>query len=172
MNEGKKEQRSTATMNTATTTITHISFLLIAALFFVPVSEASIFSWRKRPLKTVTLTNNHTNYLSVRCYNFNDALRLQHLKPNQQFKFNFQVNGLLASTAMYNCSTNMGVFVSYRHDYMCGNDTINKCDWKFDLKGTYRYSPTLGDWEFFDYNPNYESLFRGGVVQNKYTNKK
>ncbi|KAM7494168.1 hypothetical protein LguiB_028777 [Lonicera macranthoides] len=138
-----------------------IFLLLGAMLFLTPISDASLF---KNHMKGVLVMNNHTNILSIRCFSFDDDLETHHLKPSEQFGFKFRLHAILPTSTMFNCSTNMGAFVAFRYDYECAIDTSNKCEWRFDLNQTYRYSQELQDWVAFEYNPNYESLERGGVI--------
>ena len=144
--------------------------VLVSLLLLLPVSEGSI--WNRGPKITVTVENNHTNYLSIRCFSFEKSEKVQHLKTGAQFSFTFPTNSLFPSATMVNCSTNMGVFVAYKFDYHCKK--IRKCDWRFDLNQSYMLEPSASNWAPtwipMDYNPNYESLERGGVVEAKYTN--
>ncbi|KAK3037658.1 hypothetical protein RJ639_030435 [Escallonia herrerae] len=147
----------------------HACLLLLALLLFIPNSETSLFT----PVqKTVIITNNHTNYLSVRCFLFDNSYPVHHLKSKELFGFRFRPNSVFPSMTMFNCSTNMGAFVAYKYDYDCASDPSNKCEWRFDQNQTYLYHESMGEWVALDYNPNYESLEKGGVVKGRYTNKK
>lgn len=155
--------------NTNLTTM-NIFLLLVAMLFFIPSSDASINWIKNNPEKAVTITNNHTKFLSIRCFSFDNDLKMRHLRPWESFQFKFRTHAFFPSSTMFNCSTNMGAFTAFRYDYNCANNTNNKCDWRFDLLHTYRFSPNIQDWELHEYNPNYESLEKGGIVKSKYTN--
>lgn len=155
--------------NTNLTTM-NIFLLLVAMLFFIPSSDASINWIKNNPEKAVTITNNHTKFLSIRCFSFDNDLKMRHLRPWESFQFKFRTHAFFPSSTMFNCSTNMGAFTAFRYDYNCANNTNNKCDWRFDLLHTYRFSPNIQDWELLEYNPNYESLEKGGIVKSKYTN--
>lgn len=145
----------------------HTSILLAVVLIFIPVSDAF---WNKGEMIRLNIQNNHTNYLSIRCFSFERTEKVQHLDGGQHFNFTFRTNSLFPSQTMYNCSTNMGAFVAYRFDYFCA--TSSACNWRFDLNQTYLLEPISGNWRAMDYNPNYESLERGGVVEAKYTNRR
>ncbi|CAI9095182.1 OLC1v1031066C1 [Oldenlandia corymbosa var. corymbosa] len=121
----------------------------------------------------VSITNNHTKILTVRCFGFYDEnttrTRRMHLKPNEGYSFNVTPHRFFPSSTMYNCSTNMGVFMAYRYRDNCTLKPFKVCEWKFDETQTYRKTDS-GTWEAIDYNPNYESLGRGGVVKGYFTN--
>ncbi|KAL6530853.1 hypothetical protein OROGR_014713 [Orobanche gracilis] len=124
--------------------------------------------------KIVVLTNNHTNYLSVRCFSFDDNFDVTHLPPGGQYKFRVRKRLIYPSSTMFNCSTNMGTFVAYKYSYGCNEDTHKTCDWRFDEDSAYLWEPLknlgLGEWEAVDYSPNYESLNRGGVIKGYFAN--
>lgn len=120
--------------------------------------------------KLVVVTNNHTNFLSIRCFSFDNAYTVNHLPPWGQYQFKVKRGIMYPSTTMFNCSTNMGTFVAYRYNYECAKAEYEKCDWRFDEDGAYRWEPKLNVWRPVDYSPNYESLDRGGVIQGYFAN--
>lgn len=171
--KGKREAYdSKKAAATAATISKHsaIFAVVLSLLLLLPVSEGSL--WNRGPKITVSVQNNHTNYLSIRCFSFESSEKVRHLDAGEQFSFTFATNSLFPSATMVNCSTNMGVFVAYRFDYHCKK--VRKCEWKFDLNQSYLLEPSASNWAPtwipMDYNPNYESLERGGVVEAKYTN--
>ncbi|KAL1819332.1 hypothetical protein ACET3Z_014201 [Daucus carota] len=171
--KGKREAYdSKRAAATAATISKHsaIFAVVLSLLLLLPVSEGSL--WNRGPKITVSVQNNHTNYLSIRCFSFESSEKVRHLDAGEQFSFTFATNSLFPSATMVNCSTNMGVFVAYRFDYHCKK--VRKCEWKFDLNQSYLLEPSASNWAPtwipMDYNPNYESLERGGVVEAKYTN--
>lgn len=139
------------------------TFLLIAAILLVPHVHA------KRD-KIVVVTNNHTNYLSVRCFSFDNGFDVTHLQPWDQFKFRVKERVFYPSATMFNCSTNMGTFVAFRFNYQCNDDMYETCDWRFDEESAYRWDPKSQVWSQQDFQPNYESLDRGGVIQGYFAN--
>ncbi|KAL8133503.1 hypothetical protein AgCh_008824 [Apium graveolens] len=172
--KGKREaynnnRAATATAATISKQST-IFAVVVSLLLLLPVSEGSL--WNRGPKIEVSVQNNHTNYLSIRCFSFERSEKVQHLKAGQQFSFTFPTNSIFPSATMVNCSTNMGVFVAYKFDYHCKK--MRKCEWRFDLNQSYLLEPSASNWAPtwipMDYNPNYESLERGGVVEAKYTN--
>ncbi|KAL6955724.1 hypothetical protein U1Q18_041305 [Sarracenia purpurea var. burkii] len=152
-----------------------ISFitLQIAALFFfsflssfiIPMSDASF--WRS-PQKTVTIQNIDKIEIIVRCFSFDDDRPVQNLKPQEEYSFVFRQSVILPLSTMWNCSTHVGTFTVFRDEYDCNKNESNACKWKFNLQEVYRFSPKHGDWIAYEYNPNYESLRRGGVVKGQY----
>ncbi|GER26781.1 plant self-incompatibility protein S1 family [Striga asiatica] len=116
--------------------------------------------------KTVVLTNNHTNYLSIRCFSFDDNFDVVHLQSGGQYMFKVHKRVIYPSSTMFNCSTNMGTFVAYKYNYDCTSDEYKTCDWKFDEESAYRWEPKQNSWVAFDYSPNYESLNRGNEFIN------
>lgn len=119
--------------------------------------------------KLVVVKNNHTNYLTIRCFSFDDSFPLNHLKSNQEFSFKVNIRRVFPTATMFNCSTNMGTFVAFRSDYQCVTDP-EPCQWMFDENFTYLYSSKDKEWVLNEYNPNYESLKRGGVMKGYYVN--
>ncbi|KAL3619144.1 hypothetical protein CASFOL_036714 [Castilleja foliolosa] len=119
----------------------------------------------------VVLTNNHTNYLSIRCFSFNDDFSVIHLPAGGQYKFRVRKRLIYPSSTMFNCSTNMGTIIAYKYNYVCAKKQYKTCDWRFDEDKAYRWEPepTPG-WYAHNYSPNYESLNRGGVVQGYFAN--
>lgn len=144
--------------------------VLVAAasvlLLHVPPTHASL----KAKTKLVVLTNNHTNYLSVRCFSFDDTFNVSHLAPWGQSKFRVTKRVIYPSSTMFNCSTNMGTFMAFKYDYECMSDEFEICDWRFDEEGAYRWEPKSNIWAGVDYSPNYESLSRGGVIKGYFAN--
>lgn len=153
---------------TSSSIIWQLLFFLIALFLILPTSQATGRSAHK--LKRVVLTNNHTNYLSVRCFSFDTEFKAQHLKSMQKYTFTFPVRTVFPSATMFNCSTNMGVFVAYKYDYQCADPKYDSCDWIYDEDRTYHWIPKTQIWEAVDYSPNYESLVRGGIIKGYYTN--
>ncbi|KAL6544192.1 hypothetical protein OROGR_010689 [Orobanche gracilis] len=146
--------------------------LLLVATIVIHVTTAT--QEKSKDGKIVVLTNNHTNYLSVRCFSFDDNFDVTHLPSGGQYKFRVRKRLVYPSSTMFNCSTNMGTFVAYKYSYECTKDTHDTCDWRFDEDSAYLWEPTknikLGGWEPVDYSPNYESLNRGGVVKGYFAN--
>ncbi|EPS62639.1 hypothetical protein M569_12151, partial [Genlisea aurea] len=120
--------------------------------------------------KTVVVTNNHTNYLSLRCFSFDNDYTVVHLQTWGQYRFRFNTRVFYASSTMFNCSTNMGTFVAYRYDYECSDWRFETCDWRFDEESAYIWHPKSKTWATYEYDPNYESLNRGGVIQGYFAN--
>ncbi|KAL8513646.1 hypothetical protein ACS0TY_012943 [Phlomoides rotata] len=137
--------------------------LLVAATFLLLQTDAS-------RLKTVVVQNNHTNYLSIRCFSFVIDDYVKHLAPKEQFKTNVENNPFYPSATMFNCSTNMGTFVAVKYDYECNMENYYSCDWKFDENYAYRWEPKSNIWVATEYAPNYESLERGGVIKGYFAN--
>ncbi|KAH6784774.1 hypothetical protein C2S52_009733 [Perilla frutescens var. hirtella] len=121
-------------------------------------------------IKRVVITNNHTNFLSVRCFSFEDDFTVNHLPPWGQYAMKVSKRVVYPSATMFNCSTNMGTFVAFKYDYECVKDEYEKCDWRFDEDSAYRWEPKLNVWAAVDYAPNYESLNRGGVIRGYFAN--
>ncbi|MCD7469148.1 hypothetical protein HAX54_007985 [Datura stramonium] len=119
--------------------------------------------------KVVFITNNHTNYLSVRCFSFDDDGIVKHLNAMGSFNITVKIKKFFPTSTMYNCSTIMGTFIAFKSDYECVSHSA-PCEWRFDENFTYRYSPTDEEWVVHEYNPNYESLTRGGVIKGYYVN--
>uniref|UniRef100_M1CUM8 S-protein homolog n=1 Tax=Solanum tuberosum TaxID=4113 RepID=M1CUM8_SOLTU len=119
--------------------------------------------------KIVVITNNHTNYLSVRCFSFDDDGEVKHLNTMGSFNITIKIKKFLPTSTMFNCSTNMGTFVAFNSHYECVSHS-GPCEWRFDENFTYRYSPKEKEWVAREYNPNYESLTRGGVIKGYYVN--
>lgn len=163
MNEGTTARRK-ASLYTKTTILQFAILLIIALLLTIPTSQAT----EKR--KRVVITNNHTNYLSLRCFSFDTAFKAQHLQAMQKYTFSFPVGSFFPYATMYNCSTNMGVFIAYSYDDECAKPEYDSCDWMYDEDRTYHWLPKTEKWKPYDYNPNYESLARGGVIQGYYAN--
>ncbi|OIT32946.1 hypothetical protein A4A49_64085 [Nicotiana attenuata] len=120
-------------------------------------------------IKTVVVTNNHSNYLSIRCFSFDDDGQVRHLNKMGSFNISVKIRKFFPSSTMYNCSTNMGTFVAFRFDYECVSYST-PCEWMFDEDYTYLYNPKDEEWAIHEYNPNYESLKRGGVIKGYYVN--
>ncbi|KAM7490965.1 hypothetical protein LguiA_033886 [Lonicera macranthoides] len=131
-------------------TTMNVFLLLVAMLFFIPTSNATINWIKSKPEKAVTITNNHTNFLSIRCFSFDTDLKMHHLRPWEGFGFKFRVHAFFPASTMFNCSTNMGAFTAFRYDYDCASSTNNRCDWRFDLLHTYRFATDIQDWELLD----------------------
>ena len=138
--------------------------VLVAAAFLFLQSDASMNQ------KNVVLTNNHTNYLSIRCFSFNNEFDVKHLAPTGQFQFLVKKSPIYPSSTMFNCSTNMGTFVAFKYDYECSVGNYDTCDWRFDENNAYRWEPKSNFWVLADYAPNYESLDRGGVIKGYFAN--
>ncbi|KAL3645768.1 hypothetical protein CASFOL_010948 [Castilleja foliolosa] len=115
----------------------------------------------------VVVTNNHTNYLSIRCFSFDNFFDVIHLPAGGKYKFRVRKRLIYPSSTMFNCSTNMGTFVAYKYDYECAKE-YKTCDWRFDEDSAYNWQG--GQWCTYDYAPNYESLNRGGVVKGYFAN--
>lgn len=64
----------------------------------------------------------------------------------------------------------MGTFVAYKFNYLCSEDTYESCDWRFDEENVYRWDPKMNTWYSYNYDPNYESLTRGGVIKGYFAN--
>ncbi|VFQ62522.1 unnamed protein product [Cuscuta campestris] len=143
---------------------------MVLVAFMVTRPEAAGDAETSSKRKLIVVTNNHTSYLSLRCFSFDNAFDVQHLNSWEQFKFMVDVRVIFPSATMWNCSTNMGTFVAFRHDYACSNHPSNTCQWRFDEHMTYVYDPTVALWVAVEYNPNYESLNRGGVIRGYYVN--
>ncbi|MCD7449971.1 hypothetical protein HAX54_002688 [Datura stramonium] len=118
--------------------------LLVPAIF---QSNASSSSYNIRYdgglsyQKFIVITNNHTNYLSVRCFSFNDDGIVKHLNVMGSFNITVKIRKFFPTSTMYNCSTNMGTFVAFKSDYDCVSHSA-PCEWRFDENFIYRYSPT------------------------------
>ncbi|KAL3500062.1 hypothetical protein ACH5RR_039155 [Cinchona calisaya] len=163
----KRWNGASCSIYTIARVLIQLSFLqLIAMLLIIPSSAEAKLAKKK----DIYITNNHTNILTVRCFSFNDEIPRRHLRPNETFNFTVTHNIIFPSLSMYNCSTNMGVFIAYRYDYKCSDESVKSCDWRFDERRTYHYINETQTWEAYDYNPNYESLGRGGVVKGYFTN--
>ncbi|KAK4349581.1 hypothetical protein RND71_032336 [Anisodus tanguticus] len=147
----------------ATVTSTAILFL-----FMININVSNVAAGLPEE-KVVVITNNHTNYLSVRCFSFDNDGKVQHLNTMGSFNITVKIRKLFSSSTMWNCSTNMGTFVAFKYDYGCV-DRLKPCEWRFDENFTYRYSPKEEEWVAHEYNPNYESLTRGGVIKGYYVN--
>uniref|UniRef100_A0A3Q7HGP8 S-protein homolog n=1 Tax=Solanum lycopersicum TaxID=4081 RepID=A0A3Q7HGP8_SOLLC len=147
----------------ATFTSTTIFFMLMINIIHLNVAVGLPHK------KIVVITNNHTNYLSVRCFSFEDDGNVKHLSTMSSFNITVKVKNFFSSSTMYNCSTNMGTFVAFKYDYGCVSRST-PCEWRFDENFTYRYSPKDQKWVAHEYNPNYESLTRGGVIKGYYVN--
>ncbi|KAL2527668.1 Uncharacterized protein Adt_12722 [Abeliophyllum distichum] len=167
-----KRRREEEMHITITSVITRALLLLVTFLFLVPTSTALGKDEEKENKKTklVVVTNNHTNYLSVRCFSFDDEFNVVHLKPWAQFKFKVHIRKIYPSATMFNCSTNMGTFVAFKYNYHCSQDIYESCDWRFDEENVYRWNPKLKTWFSYNYDPNYESLSRGGVIRGYFAN--
>ena len=141
------------------------AFLLVVAhaVLFLQSTDAST-------PKNVVVTNNHTNYLSIRCFSFNNEYEVKHLAPWEHFEFSLTKSKIYPSSTMFNCSTNMGTFVAFKYDYECSVGKYDTCDWRFDENNAYRWEPKSNIWVTADYAPNYESLDRGGVIQGYFAN--
>ncbi|PHU08666.1 hypothetical protein BC332_20526 [Capsicum chinense] len=115
--------------------------------------------------KIVVITNNHTNYLSIRCFSFdNDGGDVKHLNAMGTFNITIKIRKFFPTSTMFNCSTNMGTFIAFKSSYQCVGHS-EPCQWRFDENYTYRYDPKDKEWVLKEYNPNYESLARGGVIK-------
>lgn len=136
--------------------------LLTAILVFVPSSEASF--WQS-PQKTVNVRNWNKTQISIRCFSFDDERKVVHLKPQEAFSFTFRQSMIFPSSTMWNCSTTQGTIITFKNDYDCNKNRNNLCTWRFSVKEAYRYSPEYKKWIRYEYNPDYESLSRGGVVK-------
>ncbi|KAL7111887.1 hypothetical protein ACP275_05G117600 [Erythranthe tilingii] len=155
---------------TTTTAAVHAAFLLFLLLnaAFIPAVYAKN---EEQPTgKLIVLTNNHTNYLSIRCFSFDNEFDVTHLRSWGQYKFRVRKRVVYPSSTMFNCSTNMGTFVAFKYDYECCKDKYQTCDWRFDEDGAYRWDPKMLTWISVDYAPNYESLNRGGVIKGYFAN--
>lgn len=145
--------------------------MFLTLLIFVVINfshiEATGRSFSNK--KLVVVKNNHTNYLSIRCFSYDDDLSIKHLKSNQEFNFTVNIRTIFPTATMFNCSTNMGTFMAFRSDYQCVTDS-EPCQWMFDENFTYRYGSKDKEWQLYEYNPNYESLTRGGVLRGFYVN--
>ncbi|CAN4077217.1 unnamed protein product [Withania somnifera] len=85
------------------------------------------------------------------------------------FNITVKIRKFFPSSTIYNCSTNMGTFVAFQYQYSCVSRST-PCEWRFDENFAYRYSTKLESWNAYEYNPNYESLTRGGVIKGYYVN--
>ncbi|KAL8503472.1 hypothetical protein ACS0TY_022283 [Phlomoides rotata] len=139
-----------------------VLFLVVPATFLLQ-SDAS-------RSKTVVVTNNHTNYLSIRCFSFVEDEVVKHMAPREQFVTNVKKNPFYPSATMFNCSTNIGTFVAVKYDYECNMENHYSCDWRFDEDYAYRWEPKSNIWVATEYAPNYESLDRGGVIKGYFAN--
>ncbi|KAM3270849.1 hypothetical protein P3S67_029051 [Capsicum chacoense] len=120
--------------------------------------------------KIVVITNNHTNYLSIRCFSFdNDGGDVKHLNAMGSFNITVKIRKFFPTSTMFNCSTNMGTFIAFKSSYQCVGHS-EPCQWRFDENYTYRYDAKDKEWVLKEYNPNYESLARGGVIKGYYVN--
>ncbi|KAM3270851.1 hypothetical protein P3S67_029053 [Capsicum chacoense] len=120
--------------------------------------------------KIVVVTNNHTNYLSIRCFSFDDdGGDVKHLNAMGTFNITVKIRKFFPTSTMFNCSTNMGTFIAFKSSYQCVSHS-EPCQWRFDENYTYRYNPVDKEWVLHEYNPNYESLSRGGVIKGYYVN--
>ncbi|CAN4077216.1 unnamed protein product [Withania somnifera] len=120
-------------------------------------------------VKTVVITNNHTNYLSIRCFSFDEDGTIKHLNTMGSFNITVKIRKFFPSSTIYNCSTNMGTFVAFQYGYGCVSRST-PCEWRFDENFTYRYNSKQERWNAYEYNPNYESRTRGGVIKGYYIN--
>ncbi|OIT37044.1 hypothetical protein A4A49_58136 [Nicotiana attenuata] len=148
-------------------TITSTTTIMTMLLFFL--IDVSTVAAGFPDTKTVVVTNNHTNYLSIRCFSFDDDGEVRHLNKMGSFNISVEIRKFFPSSTMYNCSTNMGTFVAFRSDYECISHST-PCEWRFDEEFTYLYNPKDEEWVIHEYNPNYESLKRGGVIKGYYVN--
>ncbi|PIN20128.1 hypothetical protein CDL12_07185 [Handroanthus impetiginosus] len=148
------------------TTTVCATFLLIAFLLHISITHAKLNANEK----IVVVTNNHTNYLSIRCFSFDNDFDVTHLPSWGQYKFRVRKRVVYPSSTIFNCSTNMGTFVAFKYDYECSKDKYDTCDWRFDEESAYRWDPKLNTWVAYDYAPNYESLNRGGVIKGYFAN--
>ncbi|KAK4374146.1 hypothetical protein RND71_004823 [Anisodus tanguticus] len=142
-----------------------ISSTIILFLFMINVSNVAA----ELPEKIVVITNNHTNYLSIRCFSFDEDANVHHLNTMGSFNITIKIRNFFPTSTMWNCSTNMGTFVAFKYSYGCVSRSM-PCEWRFDENFTYRYSPKEEEWVAHEYNPNYESLTRGGVIKGYYVN--
>ncbi|KAK4354964.1 hypothetical protein RND71_027158 [Anisodus tanguticus] len=140
-------------------------------LIFVVINFSHIEVTSRSPPneKLVVVKNNHTNYLSIRCFSFDDYLSIKHLKSNEEFSFKVNIRTIFPTATMFNCSTNMGTFMAFRSNYQCVTDS-DPCQWMFDENFTYRYHSKDKELALYEYNPNYESLTRGGIMKGFYVN--
>ncbi|OIT32945.1 hypothetical protein A4A49_20288 [Nicotiana attenuata] len=153
-------------MKGAIATLTSTIMTIEMLFFMVNVSNVAA---RFPDIKTVVVTNNHTNYLSIRCFSFDDDGQVKHLNKMGSFNISVKIRNFFPSSTMYNCSTNMGTFVAFQSDYECISHST-PCEWRFDERFTYLYNPKDEEWVAHEYNPNYESLKRGGVIKGYYVN--
>nr|GLL48712.1 hypothetical protein DM860_006432 [Ipomoea trifida] len=150
-----------------TTVMMRAAIMTIAVLLFIVPGVKGQAGMTKR----VEIENNHTSYLSIRCFSFEKSLELKHLAAGEKYTFDLKVRRLFPSATMYNCSTNMGTFVVFRHSYNCASlPEYPVCTWRFDDIMTYLYNPKYHFWGPYEYNPNYESLNRGGVIRGYFVN--
>ncbi|KAL2531421.1 Uncharacterized protein Adt_04772 [Abeliophyllum distichum] len=166
------ERRKEEERHVTTTSVINIAtVLLVTFILLVPASNAlGNDKDEKEKTKLVVVTNNHTNYLSIRCFSFDEDFNVVHLKPWAQFKFKVHIRKIYPSATMFNCSTNMGTFVAFKYNYHCSQDLYDSCDWRFDEENVYRWNPKLKTWISYYYDPNYESLNRGGVIKGYFAN--
>ncbi|KAM3358247.1 hypothetical protein P3S68_021178 [Capsicum galapagoense] len=156
------------TMQEAKTIVT-ITSTTILFLFVITINISNV-SARLPDEKIIVITNNHTNYLSVRCFSFdNDGDDVKHLHAMDSFNITVKIRKFFSTSTMYNCSTNMGTFVAFKYNYGCATHS-GPCEWRFDENFTYHYSPKRKQWVVYEYYPNYESLTRGGVIKGYYVN--
>lgn len=147
----------------------------VCSVFFILLLSFIAHGDLKPKEKIIVITNNHTNFISVRCFSFDNNFTVVHLPSWGQYKFRVRKRLIYPSSTMFNCSTNMGTFVAYKHDYNCIGDMYDTCDWRFDETSAYLWEPQgdpqgNGYWHQMDYAPNYESLNRGGVIQGFFAN--
>ncbi|CAN4077306.1 unnamed protein product [Withania somnifera] len=142
-------------------TITSTTTILLLLMMNINVSNVAA---GLPDQKIVVITNNHTNYLSIRCFSFDDDNVVKHLHTMETFNITVKIRNFFPTSTMYNCSTNMGTFIAFKSDYECVSRSV-PCEWRFDENYTYRYNPTDEEWTLHEYNPNYESLARGGVIE-------
>ncbi|KAG9134184.1 hypothetical protein Leryth_025427 [Lithospermum erythrorhizon] len=153
--------RNKAKVNRINCSSTHLlpTFLFILLLNGIPCFVEAI------PIqKVVRIMNNGTSISSVRCFSFFDDIPTQHLRSKASFSFSVRFTSFFSYSTMYNCSTNLGTFVVYRADHECAR-TDKDCSWMFDDHRAYMYSPKDNTWNMIYYNPNYESVERGGVMK-------
>ncbi|KAH7864448.1 hypothetical protein Vadar_029689 [Vaccinium darrowii] len=119
------------------------------------------------PQKMVTVQN-WTGLRSASGASHDDERKVHNLKPHEALSFTFRQSMIFPSSTMWNCSTNQGTFVAFKNDYDCNKNQNNLCTWRFSARDAHRYSPEYKKWVRYKYNPNYESLARGGVVKGRY----
>ncbi|KAG5589284.1 hypothetical protein H5410_039798 [Solanum commersonii] len=85
-------------------TVTSITILF---LFTINIDVSNIVAGLPNE-KIVVITNNHTNYLSVRCFSFDEDGDINHLNTMGNFNITVKIRKFISTSTMFNCSTTHG----------------------------------------------------------------